>query len=1245
MAWTKEQNDAIVTRGRSLIVSAAAGSGKTSVLVERLLQILSDHREEYRVHTDNIIVVTFTNEAAAQMKRRLTDKFSELILNIDSNEDPELYDWLLEQRAGLSSAKISTISSFCFDLIRENADMLGISPQFVILEPEQAVIYEQRAMQKVMEHWTKSVPEMETLFSYLCTHEDRELEGLIFKLADDLSAQAFPQIWIEQAKQACENPISLFEAFRKKFCDGMEDVIAMVKESLPYAESSMVEGFPLEENPYFRKVTGDLMGLQKRLILVKTGDMEKITALSQNEMLFGEFNGRLRKNVDKDVRAICKQICEKYESRYEQIANYYLKPLQFFHADAEVQKKLIPLLLQLTQEYREELLEEKKRENVLTFSDGEELAIALLGMLDENGNLQRTPLAVEMSKQYDLIMVDEYQDSNNKQDCLFKLLSKDAFINESGLHYGVNAFLVGDVKQSIYSFRKANPENFRRAILDSHPLAESSEGLSLIYLNHNFRSSEGVLDFINALFDAMMSKECGEVDYNENEQLNFKSPIYQDAKGLKTQVILPRLENQEMIPEDSTLEAECVAETISNMLHDKVQVMTAEGQRDCQPEDFCILLRSLKKVSQPIFKALKKRGIPVASDEDAELLTLPEIRLIWNLLKVADNPLADAPMAAVLLSPVCSLNTEDLALLRIHGINPDEKKRTRIFRQMHIIVDRNDLPEALKPLQKRCEKILQLLDKIRLLAEQYPLEECIQQIYDLTDFMSLQSLYEDDALRRHHLDAFMQEAKKYREHADLTAQSCLSGWLRYLERMRDNDSGLKLKMDAENHGCVTIKTIHAAKGLEYPFVFVANLDRKFNIQTAKSEMLTSENGLLGLYLHDRSRCLKYHTATFQYLLGDAFSRQKSEEMRLLYVALTRAKQQLFVVLHETKKLAELGILLQSAPSLAPYFAKQATCMQDWILYFLFTSKDAWKFNAVLLKDESIPNDGIYADYLEWNYHEPEKAEAPQKELISEVDTNALELMKKQLAFPHIFPKSDQPAKYSVTALSHSDIVTESIDEELDTRVSVIATTSEPKPLTAEQAKIPNLERLAEPAKERAKRLKMTERGTAVHTVMQYLNFELALQDPMSELARLEEEKLITEVQRTVLKQKQLLTFLQSPLCQRILSAQKAGYPVEKEKKIFTMIADLNLPENSPLALQYQNSDGVLIGTMDLIFRENDGWVIVDYKTNRCSAEELVERYQGQLWLYRKAAELILGEPVKQTYLYSFHLGKEIEVLK
>ena len=316
-------------------------------------------------------------------------------------------------------------------------------------------------------------------------------------------------------------------------------------------------------------------------------------------------------------------------------------------------------------------------------------------------------------------------------------------------------------------------------------------------------------------------------------------------------------------------------------------------------------------------------------------------------------------------------------------------------------------------------------------------------------------------------------------------------------------------------------------------------------------------------------------------------------------------------------------------------------MQDWILDFLFTCVDAPAFSEIVGETSEFSQHTKYADYLCWTYEPPKIAKDQKQDVSEQVDTSALELMTKQLEFKHEFPKSEQPAKYSVTALSHADIVTESIDEENRGKAEILTSVSENKPLTLEQAKTPNLTRRNHAEENRI--MNAAQRGTAVHTVMQHLDFESALQNPVEELECLQSEKLITEAQRKVMRPQQLEAFLSSELCQRILSAQKAGNPICKEKQIFAMIADLNLPEKSPLALQYADTDGVLIGTMDLIFRENDGWVIVDYKTNRCSAEELIEKYQGQLWLYRKATELILGEPVKQTYLYSFHLGEALEV--
>ncbi|MDE5564820.1 MAG: hypothetical protein K2I93_06665, partial [Oscillospiraceae bacterium] len=389
----------------------------------------------------------------------------------------------------------------------------------------------------------------------------------------------------------------------------------------------------------------------------------------------------------------------------------------------------------------------------------------------------------------------------------------------------------------------------------------------------------------------MMTVQCGEVQYDDNERLNFGSQVYINAAEIRTCILLPQLE--EALPEEADVQAECIADTICDMLQKKFPVLLSGGQqRPCEPKDFCILLRSVKTHGDAMTAALKRRGIPVMADRESGLLALPEIRLIWNLLRIIDNQMTDAAMAAVLFSPVYGFTVEDLALLKLHG------KRRRLYLQLRTVAEKQEIAS----LCMRCKAFLEQLHELRRIAEQTSLEDCIQAVYDATDLLSLQGLYEDGAQRREHLEAFRQEAQRYRENADLSAQSCLSGWLRYLERLTEAQKDIEIKVSAGDSNCVFVKTIHKSKGLEYPFVFVAHLDQRFNTGSdAKSAIQASEDGLLGLYLYDRERYQKAQSITFQYLLGSARKRQKSEELRLLYVALTRAEQQLFLVMDKAQR--------------------------------------------------------------------------------------------------------------------------------------------------------------------------------------------------------------------------------------------------------------------------------------------------------------------------------------------------------
>ncbi|MDE6088850.1 MAG: hypothetical protein K2G25_10790, partial [Oscillospiraceae bacterium] len=403
-----------------------------------------------------------------------------------------------------------------------------------------------------------------------------------------------------------------------------------------------------------------------------------------------------------------------------------------------------------------------------------------------------------------------------------------------------------------------------------------------ISLNQNFRSSKGVVDFVNAFFSCVMTKQCGEVDYSTLEQLNFGAKMYQGLNETyqKTQILFAQSISKKNSKKSGNkkekkfpYQAACIADTIQRMIVEQYPVVTPDGIRPCQFKDFCILTRT-KTNNDILAEEFRKRHIPFVCQENSHFLELPEIRLIWNLLRIVSNPMTDLAMASVLLSPLYGFSAEELAILKL--LAPDKKRLYLQIRHLAEQTSQNDQENQEKntvylKLAEKCRAFLQQLEQLRKLADRMALESCIQEIYDITDLLSFQSLYQNADERRKNLEIFAQYAKNYREHADLSSQSCLSGWLRYLDHLAENEDAEDFTAKNQPHAnsdSVSVKTIHKAKGLEYPFIFIANLDRSFSQNRPKSGtdcVLAEESGLLGLRMLDQKQYLKIKTVAFTYL--------------------------------------------------------------------------------------------------------------------------------------------------------------------------------------------------------------------------------------------------------------------------------------------------------------------------------------------------------------------------------------------
>ncbi|MDE6729366.1 MAG: UvrD-helicase domain-containing protein, partial [Oscillospiraceae bacterium] len=601
-----------------------------------------------------------------------------------------------------------------------------------------------------------------------------------------LNSLAFPDYWLTQAEKLCrEENTSLLDSIREAFCDRLADAIAIAETG---RETAQEAAFSSDGNyPYEAQILDpEIAMMQNQMHYVRTADKEIL--LANPEQFPVAFTGLNRVKTagcqkDKAQYEIWKDIRAVYKEIYQDACKKFLAPLKFYTEDEKIQNQMIPLLLDLTKQYREELFQEKKQQNVLGFDDAEYLVLTkLLGQVDEQGRVRRTELAKALAKQYQVLMVDEYQDSNNRQDCLFRLLADGNAPEESEnpefqLNYGNHIFLVGDIKQAIYRFRNANPENFRTAIAQSHSEPDMEE----ISLNQNFRSSRGVVDFVNAFFSCVMTNECGEVDYSASEQLNFGAKRYQelDEAYQKTQILFAQNASEKKSSTTSTKstkkektftnQAACIADTIQRMIVEEYPVVTADGIRPCQYKDFCILMRT-RTNNSVLAEEFRKRNIPFICQEDSHFLELPEIHLIWNLLRIVNNPMTDLAMASVLLSPLYAFSAEELAILKL--LAPDKK---RMYLQIrHLAEQENQEKNTIYlKLAEKCRAFLQQLEQLRKLADRMPLESCIQEIYDITDLLSFQSLYPNADERRQNLEIFAQYAKDYREHADLSSQSCL----------------------------------------------------------------------------------------------------------------------------------------------------------------------------------------------------------------------------------------------------------------------------------------------------------------------------------------------------------------------------------------------------------------------------------------------------------------------------------------
>ncbi len=1204
--WTSDQLKAIETTDKAVIVSAAAGSGKTAVLIERTIRLLID--KDKQIPADKLLAVTFTNDAASQMREKLS-----IALNKKIEEDPT-NEWLQSQQMKLQMAKIATINAFCLDLVKNNIHYFDISSGVRILDETEYSVMQTKALEEIMEKYYNEKPELMTfLNNAFCVGDDRKLSEIVLQLYNFSRSLPFKDSWFKKVLESYDINSEMYMSWEKT-------AFSSIFSQLEIANSSIIEADKIADSLTCYKGVANLIkedfALAQELMrdLNSTGWDELSKKLGN--ISFSRFNGRADKGTSPGAIEVAKveyikNLRNNYKSEISAIQKSFKYSMKQIEEDLIQNKTAMEYLLMLVNDLWDYLWEQKVIKNAIDFADVELMSIQLLAEETENG-YRKTQLAkdIQNGDDYRIILIDEFQDVNNLQDIIFKMLSK----SEKDEIIGGNMFVVGDIKQSIYRFRQANPNIFIQTRKDARE-EENKDIITEIKLRKNFRSRKCVIDFVNFVFEKIMSSELGEVDYDVDEALDLGASY--DERQLDTEILIVNSSSDDEEDTENVLTDEplTVAKRIKNMLKEGHPVFENGVSRPCRQSDFCVLLRS-KTVNKEYIKAFQTVGLQAQCEELTGYLRSREISVLINMLTVIDNPMNDIALATVLMSPIFMFSADEISELRL------ENKASKLYSIFLGVIAENDDKINKKitlqniVLENKCKAVVEKIRELRFYASSMTLERLIIKIYDSTDFFSLASTFKDSTQKRANLRLLLEYANSY----DKSISGGLTGFIRYINVIFKNGGDLKQAGIISNTAdSVAIKTIHKSKGLEYPFVFLCRTATKFTQQKRdlSKEMLINLYSGIGFRFKNNSNLTKYTTLPYDAIRISNEKELLSEEMRLLYVALTRAKEKLFItyIINDTiiKRIDSLALSISKTRGVAPSIVKSAGSMQDWLTMALLTYKNDDFLRKQCVSDCEIPLNETQADIS--FVTEVQDGENISSE-INELAKNAEKIIaskeiiseiKRYINFEYDTSLSKTTSKLSVSEIAKKDTPFEFFYQ------------------------IPSL-------KDEKGKLSAAEKGTATHSFMENADFENARIDVEEEINRLVSIGLLSKKEGNAINKPAVQAFFHGDFYDRIRKSRN----IMREKQFLVMISELKLDDEA--IIEYNNTDAMLQGIADCIFEEEDGYVLVDYKTDNVkSVDELTQHYTLQLKLYKAAFDLILDKPVKSSYIYSFKLQAGIEI--
>ena len=1192
--WTNEQKQAIEEKNSNILVAAAAGSGKTAVLVERIInRILND-----KIDIDKLLVVTFTNAAASEMRERILDAIYKKI------EEDSLNLELQRQITLLNKASICTIHSFCLDVIRNNFYEINISPNFRIGDTAEIELLKQETLDDLFEkkYFEEDEDFLKLVDTYTGYRGDEPLKELVMEIYKFIQSSPFPRKWLEEKVEEFNiKDLSLDFAKTKWGKLILEEYEKNIEETILGLKNVKQD---LDSNPELEKFSQvirlDLENLE--LLKANLDSWDKVYELSQR---FSFTKWPVDRKIQSSIKDEAKEKRDKINKKFKGIKDkIFIYTSKEAIQDLQEVYEILKLLKKVVLEFEETYGKVKLERNVIDFNDIEHLALKIL-LKEEEGKYVPTEVAKKYKDKFEEIAIDEYQDSNMVQEYILTSISK-----------GNNIFMVGDVKQSIYKFRQAMPELFLGKYEKYKLKKDKTENDDLkIQLFKNFRSRENILSTSNLVFQEIMSKKLGDVEYNEDEYLNLGAN-YPDIENVdfagKTEIDVINLnknqieeetedtENNERI-EDSILEAKYVAKKIQELINSNYYVFDKkQGYRKITYKDIVVLLRSTATLAPIYEKEIADLGMPVFSDTSSEYLNSVEIQTIISVLKIIDNPMQDIPLVTVMRSMIGGFTDNDLIEIRLTDKNCNFyesilKAQVQVSEELRIKIN----------------NFLEKIENWREANEYLNLDELIWKIYLDTGYYNFVGLMQNGKLRQANLKMLFERAKQY-ESASFKG---LFNFINFIDKLKLSSGDLgSAKIIGENEDVIRIMSIHKSKGLEFPVVFLSSTGKKFNMQDLNKKVLLHQNIGLGPTYTNYENKIEYPTLAKEAIKIVTKREVLAEEMRVLYVALTRAKEKLVITGIEKdvndsidSKQKELEIYKDNIENkMNPNLVGKYKSYIDWIelVYLKNKDKDIMKFNIINKKD-----------ILKENTEEKEE----NRDIIKEIQNRAvskenINKIKQELEWKYKFEESvELPSELSVSKI-----------KELKNNVQ----------LQNQEVSFAKPNFLIEKTE-----LTGAQKGTIMHLCLQRLKHkeEYDLEKLKRMVKSLVEKEIILQKEADSVNYNKILEFFKSDIWKEMKEAKL----VEQEKAFY-----FNIKANE--IYDVKSEEDILVqGIIDLYYiNKDDELVLVDYKTDYVennNEEILKEKYDIQLAIYKKALEKALDRKVDKVYIYSTWLGRAITI--